>query len=100
MTTNNKIILGTDKYTEKITCKKCGYETYRDLEKYNIYTEEISGKNLYALFIKKFICPQCKSEEFESSIIEGQLVTTQEKNIIKLPRKMKKKQDVYKVNVM
>ena len=105
MKTNNNIILGQDQYTEQVICSKCGQVSYRDIEKYKIYTEDIdeNPKELYALFIKKFICTNCGSEEFKSHIIEGQLVTTKsEGNIITLSKKVKKSknQEEYKVNVI
>ena len=57
-------------YKEKVVCKKCGYIVYRDLEKYDIYTDILNKeeKNIYAVFVKKFKCPKCQSTEYNSSI--------------------------------
>ena len=57
-------------YKEKVVCKKCGHIVYRDLEKYDIYTDILNKeeKNIYAVFVKKFKCPKCQSTEYNSSI--------------------------------
>lgn len=57
---------------EQVTCKKCNNVIYREVEQYKIYTEMLKDeeKNLYAVFIKKFICPECGSKEYSSVLVE------------------------------
>lgn len=66
---------------EKIVCKKCGNIVYRDLEKYEIYSDVIDKeeKYLYAIYVKKFKCPKCKSTEYNSYICD---MNTEDSSII------------------
>ena len=69
-------------YTEKVICKKCKHIGYRPLSSSSLYLDPYLKDNepIYAVIIKKFICPQCGATEFSSSIIEGKV--TEKDNII------------------
>lgn len=70
-------------YTEKVICKKCKNISFRELEIQNLdITNSLEDKKpVYAVIIKKYQCPKCKSTEFISSVIEGK-VTNEKDNII------------------
>lgn len=61
---------------EKVVCKNCNNIIFRDLEQYNVYTDTLDKEqqNIYAIFIKKFKCPKCKSAEFNSYICDMSLL--------------------------
>ena len=63
-------------YTEKIICKKCKDISFRELEIQNLdITNSLEDKKpVYAVIIKKYQCPKCKSTEFISSLNSGLLI--------------------------
>lgn len=74
-----KLKVDTD-LIEQVTCKKCNNVIFRTIEQYKIYTEKMKENettDLYALFVKKFVCPKCGSTEYHS-----ELVSRAEHNII------------------
>ena len=90
---------------EKVVCKKCGKIAYRELEQYNIYTDTLNKeqKNLYAIFVKKFKCPKCKSTEYNSYICDMNKEKTEaetDETIIKLDlaKKVSKKKTTAVIN--
>ena len=89
-----------NQFKEKVVCKKCGHIIYRDLESYNIYTDVLNKeqKNIYAIFVKKFQCPQCKSTEYNSYVIEKD-VEAEKSSEIKNTKEIKDKKDMDIINV-
>lgn len=67
-------------YSEKIVCKDCGNITFRQPEIHTLKTSIDDNDPFYATIVHKFICPTCKSENFVSSLVKGQI--SEEDNII------------------
>ena len=71
---NNETIINIDnmdEYTEKIVCKKCKHTTFRPLEQYSLL--DTDDQKLYAIIVKNYVCPNCKSENFTSTVLKGKI---------------------------
>ena len=68
-------------YTEKLECKHCGYITFRDAEIHELKSSVDAKNTFYATVVQKFVCPECNSEEFISTLIKGK-IASDEDNII------------------
>ena len=77
-----KVDQTAERYTEKITCKKCKHVDFRELEQRKLSSNEFDDNaHLYAAIIKKYICPQCGSDKFTSIFIQGKVETDMKQNV-------------------
>lgn len=67
-------------YTEKLECKNCGYIHFRDAEIHELKSSVDSTNSFFATVVHKFVCPECESEDFVSTLIKGKV--RNEDNII------------------
>ena len=71
----------SSEYTEKLECKDCGYIHFRPAEIHQLKASVDSTDCFYATVVQKFVCPECSSENFMSSLVKGK-IQNEEDNII------------------
>lgn len=73
-------------YSEKLECKNCGHIQFRNAEIHELKSSVDSKNSFYATVIQKFVCPECDSEDFVSSLVKGKI--TSEDNIISVNKQI------------